>query len=491
MALLSPPLSPSLSPRRPLAALLLAALGFGAAPASAQPMEEVPLGARAVSVLLCDEPGGCPAARSAIAAASAEGGAPLLDFDTVAAAGPAGAAASARYAAALEGLEGLDRAPAIGALFEAREALRALPFTTDDEEPARILLLLADRRRAAGDLVGADADLRAAAASTGGRATDLPPLSPATLSRYLELAAEGGTPAVVELGADVEDARLFVDGHRVEAGPIELRPGWHRLSAERPGRRTAWTAELQAPAGARLSVTAELHGDDGAAALEAAVLGALRGQEPPAAVAETLADWGAANGLRWVRFVHLRPLPSAAEATPGERLEAPDGSAWALSPLWLDVERRRFVHPGPGVAILSEAPGPQRFRLGAGLGYLYLEPRHHVVFEVQALYRLRPPLSVELRLGAMRTGQPYYLYPGWVDTHVYPASLGLRAGSAEGGPWAGLALLAVVPYATGGLGRAGWDFAPTPWWRIGLEAQGGWSDHGPLLGGSLHLARRS
>jgi hypothetical protein len=106
------------------------------------------------------------------------------------------------------------------------------------------------------------------------------------------------------------------------------------------------------------------------------------------------------------------------------------------------------------------------------------------------MLRVRRLLAFELRVGLLRSPEPIYLYPGWSEHHLLPVSLGLRLGPDSAGPYASLQGFAAAPYALGGLARAGWELAPTTYWRVGIEAGGGLTDQGWLALGGLRLARR-
>ena len=286
---------------------------------------------------------------------------------------------------------------------------------------------------------------------------------------------------------------VFADGVRLGETPLEahLAPGWHRVTVETRGWRTAWVGELRLLPDVPTTLTTDAQEVEGTGALEATVIAATRGLPPDAATTDLLARWAEGHDLRWIRFAQLH-LASATPGVPEETLPDPDPGAegWAVMAAWPDVRASRFVSPGPGLEVLVEQPSQHRFRVGAGLGYLYLAPRHHASLEIEALIRLQGPWSLDARVGVLRTGQEYYLYSGWVDPHLFPVSLGVRWGEAHGGPQMGLAATAVVPYALGAVARAGWELAPTTYWRVGLEAAGGMSGKGWMAGGSLRLARR-
>lgn len=460
-----------------LAALLFIAL------ASAQALRAVPLGATAITVMLCEAPDGCAPAFQAMADHCAGLGLPLLDFDDLAQAGPGGGDARARLDAALERLES---DPA-----EAREALRATPLTLPTELPWRIWLLLGQAQHRAGQ-AEASRSLRAAASAGGGRAHDLPPLDEEVLDLYLDLASQDPGRGRLRVEADVPIAQVFVDGRYQGEAPLELEllAGWHRVSVERPGRRTAWTGEIELPADRALGLRAELALDDGPAALEAALIAATRGQPVPPETARALAAHARALGLRTVRFVELRP-PQASGRVPEERVHGRAG-LYDVHAAWLDVATERIQGQGPGLARLRAAADPQRFRLGLGLGYVHLrarlpegpDPHDHLGVEAQALLRLRPALHLDARLGLWRAAQPWYLYDTWLSKDLVPLALGLRA-SHDSGLYVGAQGLAIIPLALGGQGLLGWEWAPSNRWRLGVEARGGLSDDGPLWGGGL------
>jgi len=469
---------------------LLTAIGSLAA----QPVLDVPPGAAAITVQVCEQADGCPAESRALGAHLAALGLPLLDFDAVALAGPGGQAARARW---LDAMDALHRAPDLARARAAREALLALPFTVPMDELFALLAELGQQELRAGHDAAADQAFADAAACSQGRIYDLPPLDAASLPRYLDAADRAAratlapVPVVVETGG--VHGTLFVDGLRIGEVPgrYALAPGWHRLSIETTGRRTAWVGELRVDDRHWPFVRADLGRAVGEGALEAAVLGAIHGQAPDGATAESLTAWAASRDLAWVRFVAVEPSRSTADP-PAEVFPDLDPGAprWALRAAWLDVRAGRFAVDPPPVAVLLAEPRPARFRVGGTLGYLHLAPRHHVDLEVQALVGMAPSWSLDLRLGLLRTGQAYFLYPGWTDRQLYPLAVGVRWGRTTGGPFLAAQALAVVPYALGGVGRIGWELAPTTWWRLGLEVSGGATDKGWVAGAGLGLARR-
>ena len=231
-----------------------------------------------------------------------------------------------------------------------------------------------------------------------------------------------------------------------------------------------------------------------------AVVAARRGNTAPDAVTDELADWGRANGLAWVRFVELRPAGAADATVPEERIPDIDASkpGWEVHTVYLDVARRRLVEHGPGPAAMVVAGDPDRFRLGVSLGYLRVQELHdtdsipahdHVTAEIAAQLRILPILAIDARLGLAHSAQPYYLDEDWLDTNVYPVSVGARIGRATGGPYAVVDALVVVPYALGGQVLAGWDLAPSTSWRLAPELRVGMTDKGWLAGGGLVVTR--
>ncbi len=456
----------------------------------------VPPDATAVTVLVCRADDGCPAQSRALAAHLAEVGAPLLDFDAVAAAGPGGQDARTAFTSAMARLERLSSSDAAA---DALEALRAAPLTVPVETLLDLHLRVGDGLLAAGDRAGAEKALAAAASASNGQVWNLPPIADATLSRYLDLATVALAPATLQVRSEDPEARVFVDGRPSGPAPAEVsvRPGWHRVTVERPGRYGAWVAEIAAPEGRTLTLTASVP-DNSGAALEAAVEGAIRGTPAPLTVSAPLADWGASQGLRWIRFVTLSRTRAAGDPVPEEVIPDVAGEGegtWNVAAVWLDVGLARFVGHGPGPASLREASGRGRFRFGVDVGYTRLQPlddrlnpHDHVGVELAALVRLNAWLAVDARLGLLRSAQLYYLREGVVEHDVYSVAGGVRFGAftgRSGGPYAGVAAIAVVPMALGGQVVAGWEIAPSSRWRLGLEAQGGLIDDGVLFGGRV------
>lgn len=464
--------------------------------AAAQPVTAPPAGARAVTVLLCPKSDGCAAEWRALSAHAGPLGLPIVDFDAVAAAGPGGRDKLLAFEARMvEVRAGRAIAPEVS---EALRQLDTLPFTVTGDDLFR--LWLAEGANRAPSVEGSRA-LAAAASVSAGRVTDLGPLPEAVLRDYLDAAGRAKNAATLAITAD-GPGRVFVDGRAVGEAPVSLDvpAGWHRVSVERAGRRTAWVGAVEVPAGERLDVRAEIAADDGPAALEAAVVAARRGTTAPEAVTDELSAWARDNGLAWVRFVELRPAGTADLAVPEERFPDPDPgkSAWEAHAVYLDVATRRLVQHGPGPAAMVVAGDPDRFRLGVSLGYLRLQelndtdsiPAHdHVTAEIAAQLRIIPILAIDARLGVAHSAQPYYLDEDWLDTNVYPVSLGARVGPARGGPYATAGALVVVPYALGGQVLLGWDLAPSTSWRLAPELRAGFVDKGWLLGGSLVVTR--
>jgi hypothetical protein len=449
-----------------------------ALPAAAQSLDAVPAGARAVTVLVCDAD--CERPWRAAAAHAAALGYPLLDFDRV--------AASLRddRLSAFEALMSPVRTGRRETVAAAAAALEDLPYTVTDED----LFVLALAAGATGGvrrgILQSEGDwLDAAVSISRGRAYNLPTLPAEALSRYLDVAARARPTARLRVDADAPAAVAWVDGRRVGPTPVEVEvpAGWHRVTVERPGRRTAAVATLTLEGDTAVSLS--VAGDDGGSALERVVSAAMDGAEPPAREVAMLAAWARDEGLEWVRFVRLGSRGR------DERIADPDPARqpWFVSDVYLRVAQGRLTADGPGPNAMIAAADPERFRLGAALGYLHLAPRDHVTVELAADYRVAPRWALDARLGLAHSAQPYYLYRDWVDTQVYPLSVAVRYGGSSG-PYAAFAGLAVVPFALGGELRAGWEWAPSYSWRVGVEARGGVTDGGWLAGGGVTVAKR-
>ena len=464
--------------------------------AHAAVLAAVPPDATAVTVLVCRADDGCPTQTRALAAHLAEVGAPLLDFDAVAAAGPGGQEARAAYTAAMGRLTRL-QSPAAAAA--ALDALRAAPLTVPAETLLELQLRVGDGLLGTGDRAGADRALGAAASASNGQVWNLPPIADATLSRYLDLATVALAPATLRVTAAEPDARVFVDGRPAGPAPadVAVRPGWHRVTVERPGRYGAWVAEVAAPEGRTLALEASVP-DNSGADLEAAVEGAIRGVPAPVSVSAGLADWGVSQGLHWVRFVLLTRTRGPGDPVPEEVVPDVTGEgegSWNVAAVWLDVGAARFVGHGPGPASLREASGRGRFRFGVDVGYTRLQPlddrlnpHDHVGVELAALVRLNGWLAVDARVGLLRSAQLYYLREDVIEHDVYSVAAGVRLGAftgRSGGPYAGIGALVVVPMAVGVQAVVGWELAPSSRWRLGLEGQGGVIDDGALFGGRV------
>lgn len=461
--------------------LLLALLSLAA---WAQAVRAVPPGARAITVMLCDQPDGCAGPYQALADHCAGLGVPLLDFDDLVQAGPGGGDARAELDRRLDTLAAEPLA--------AREAMRATPLTLPTEQPFLIWLALGRSQHAAGQLAEAEDALAAAASTSGGRVHDLPAMPMEALDLYLDLASRDRGQGRLRIEADSPAARVFVDGRLQGEAPVEveLAAGWHRVSVERSGRRTAWVGEVQLPAGRDLGLRAELADDDAPAALEAAVLGAIAGRQVPPDLSERLARQARDQGLERVRFVSLSE-PKASGRVPEERIEGSSG-LWDVHAAWLDTGSARFSTLGPGPSTLRAAADPERFTLGLSLGYTRLQaslpggpdPHDHIGVEATGLLALRPGIALDARVGLWRSAQPYYLYDTWLSRELIPVALGARW-SHRSGFHTGAHGLAVIPLAVGGQVFSGWTWRPSTRWRVGIEAKGGYTDQGAVFGGGL------
>ena len=482
------------------AVVFVASVGAFCTPARAGEVSAVPPGVSTVTVLVCERSEGCPAETRAMVSHLDSLGLPLLSFATVVDAGPAGGSARARYDAAVAAAE---KSPTLANLEAARAAMARVPLTLPEDSVFALWVRLGSARLASGDEAGADAAFEAASTTSNGRVINLPSVSDAALARYLYLAsAPTGARGRVEVAANAVGT-LYVDGERYGETPaaVELAPGWHRVTVERPGRRSAWVAEVQIGATATTSVRADIAGDDGQGFLGTAIEGAMRGVEPPSDAAAALAAWARSQGLKWVRFVTLLPPDQTdAPGVPEEQVEDAEHVPWAVYGTWLDVGRERFVRGGPGPASLRIGGSADRLRLGAGVGYLRLEPwalgggaHDHVTVELNVRWRITGPWSVDGRAGLMRSAQLYYLREGVFEHDVYPVSVGVRLGDAGGsgraaGPYVGVHALVVVPLTEGGEVFAGWEFAPTWRWRVGVEARAGGTAGGLTAGAGVTFA---
>lgn len=450
---------------------------FTVALAFSQTVSGVPAGARAVTVYACTQD--CDEGWRALTAWANVLRLPTLDFDQV--------AVSARD----DRLDAFDLAMVplrrgeyrAEHVVEAQSRLAECPYTIPTE--TLFLLALASAATAA-DPEGAARALTEAANVGERRAYNLPALPEDTIRAYLTLV--GGAPELlaVSITADSSASTVYVNGRSMGVAPLTLSlpRGPHRITVERPGRQTAFVAQLYLETEG--TVHAELAANDSNAALERLVLAAMDGLPASETQAEPLTRWARDEGLEWVRFVTLDGRGDA-EVIPSPE---PGKPGWRVRDVYLDVARGRLVPNGPGTNAMIAAADVERFRVGAAGGYLFLAPRDHVSLDFTALYRFDSLFSADLRLGVAHSAQPYYLYDDWIDAQVYPVSAGLRVGRPEGGPYAGAAALAVIPYALGGELRAGWDFAPSFGWRVALEARGGLTDKGWLTGVGIGIASR-
>ena len=447
-----------------------------AALALAQTLADVPAGARAVTVYACAKD--CEPGWRALGAWSNTLRLPTMDFEQV--------AVSARddrlttFENAMAKVRG--KSPTPEQVSVAVSALRACPYTIANED----LFLLAMAQASTG-IYAVDREALVRAANTSERRTyNLPPLPENLLAAYLDIAAAPIERIPVTITADATPAAIFIDGRPAGVAPetIGLPPGPHRITIERPGRKTAWVAEIDLRQ--EVTVAAQIAGDDSNAALERTVLAAIENVQAPAADVAPLATWARDEGLEWVRFVSLgsqgsdEVIPDPDPAKPG----------WRVRDAYLDVARGRLVPEGPGTNAMIAAADVERFRVGAMAGYLHLAPRDHITLDLATSYRFSRFLSADLRLGVAHSAQPYYLYEDWIDAQVYPLSLGIRVGEPRGGPYAGIAAVAAIPFALGGEARAGWEFAPSFGWRVSVEARGGATDKGFIAGVAVGVASR-
>lgn len=471
--------------------------------ASAEVISAVPPGVSIITVLVCERPQGCPAEERAMAAHLDSLGLPLLQFGTVANAGPGGGLARVRFDKAMALAA---RSPTLTNLEAARSALDDLPVTLPTDIVFGLLLQLGAAQLYAGDATSADRTFEAAVSSSDGRVVNLPALPPAVsdagVARYLYLASEGRQDrplAVISDGSAPGD--VYVDGRRVGSTPFRgtVRTGWHRLSVERAGRSTAWVANVEGmQGGPGAPLQARLAGDDGEGFLSTAVEGALRGVTPPPEAGDQLASWARSQGLRWVRFVALvEPGATDMAGVPEEHVEDAEHHGWNVHGVWLDVGTERFG-AGPGPASLRVGGSPDRLRVGVGVGYARLQPldedygpHDHVGVDLGVRWRLKGDWSVDVRVGFLRSAQLYYLREGVFEHDVYPVAVGVRFGDRRktaAGPYIGAQALVIVPLAEGAQVFLGYELAPTWRWRVGFEARAGMTTDGFIGGAGVTFA---
>jgi hypothetical protein len=450
------------------------------AAALAQAVGDVPMGARAITVFVCVTD--CEVPFRALSTWAAATRLPVVDFDSLAL--HLRDDRLLRWDVAINGVRG--REPSAGEVEAAWRALQELPYTVSNDDLFLLTLLLGAVTAQSEHPAYADHDwLAVAAGLSGHRSYNLPTMPEPVLRHYLDAAAAPVTPALLRVVADDAAATWYVDGrfHGALPGVAQVEEGLHRVTVERPGRRTAWAGWVEVLGETHIS--ASVAGDDGNAALERVLLAAIDGVPAPAEELAELTRWARDESLEWVRFV------SVGHEGSDELLRVdPAAPAWRTRDVYLDVARGRLAAEGPGPNAMLAAADPERFRLGAAVGFLHLDPRDHVTVDLVAGYRFGPQVALEARLGLAHSAQPYYLYDDWIDPQVYPLSLGLRLGRSVGGPYAGVDALAVIPYALGGQARAGWEFAPSLNWRIGVEARLGATDKGWLAGGGVTVASR-
>lgn len=471
-------------------------------PAHAAVVNAVPPGVSSVTVMACEQPQGCVPELRAMAAHLDSLGLPLLDFGAVVDAGPGGGLARRRYDKAMSAAA---RSPTLANLQAARDAMRELPVTLPADDVFTLLLQLGAAELYSGDSTAADSAFEAAVSSSDGRVVNLPAMTDAALSRYLYLASAPARVRDMTLSSDVA-GQVYVDGKRMGDTPgggvpttLSVRAGWHRVSVERPGRRSAWVVEVDDAAGAvGVPLRAEIAGDDGAGFLGTAIEGALRGVAPPADAGEQLATWARSQGLRWVRFVTLAaPGEGDGRGLPEESFEDAEHNTWYVYATWLDVGTGRFGK-GPGPASLRIGGSPDRLRLGVGVGYTRMQPvtpeygaHDHVDVDLTVRWRLVGAWSIDGRVGLMRSAQLYYLREGVFEHDVYPVAVGMRYGDrghGASGPYIGAHALVIVPLTEGGELFFGYEVAPTWRWRVGIEVRAGMTVDGVVGGAGLTFA---
>lgn len=459
--------------------------------AFAQAVSAVPVGARAVTVMVCERVDGCARAFLAMADHCSAQGIPLLDFDHVASAGPGGGNARIELD---EALAAAQTRPDRTRLETVRRAMAKTPLALPPDEPFFTWLRLADARLGAGDLASAGEAFAAADSTSSHRVYDLPTLSPAALEMYVALAGKRAADGTLAVHPNRDGARITIDGKPATADGNSVAAGWHRIAVERAGRRTAWVGEVVVPAGTLLVVDADISADDAPAALEAAVVGAIRGEVPPIDVSDRLSAWGRSEGLTQIRFVSV--VASAGDqSVPEEHISGKDAE-YNIHATWLDVRRGRFDARGLGPNSLRAAAAADRFSLGLTVGYSRLQqtaatgpdPHDHIDAELVGILKVFPTISVDARLGLWHSAQPYYLYTEWADRNVIPVAGGARWTPTGGhGAFVGAHALAVIPFALGAELFGGWEWQPSPRWRLGVEGKAGITDKGPLFGAGVTM----
>jgi hypothetical protein len=436
-------------------------------PAAALLAAAAPAGARAAdqrAALLCTRAGGCPGEALALAEWADQRGLGLTSLEAVASAALAGgdAAAALRNARDPE---------------EAARALTAVPLTLSRETLLALTLGLAEARLA-GDPEGAEAALERAASCGGGQVHALPPVSEAVLARYLDRSTQPRPAAPLTIRAEPAGATIFVDGQPLGEAPLEvsLPAGWHRVSAEWPDRRAAAVAEVTLAPGGPAELSLRRPPVDHPAALAVELSGALRGQGLPSDTAAALSAWAGGAGPEQLLVVELRPAEDADRAEVA--FVDSGGAPWAMAALEIDAAgwrpwsaRRRAGlgwEIGAGQALLGDQQN-----LSAS-GGIWLE---------------REGPDLELRLGVLRGGEGYYLYPDRVPTLLPTLAAGVATDRGRRA-YAGLYALAAVPYALGGQLVGGLALSPAPGRRLALELQGGWTDQGPVAGAQLRAGLR-
>jgi hypothetical protein len=462
------------------------------AAALAQPVTAVPPGVSAVTVFVCPPPDGCVAERRAMAAHTRRVGMPMLDLAVVTGGRSGEREALRDFEHAMAPVRRGEADPA--AIAGLLASLDQRPFAIGADDLFRLWIAEGANRFPS---VEADHALAAAASVSGGRVADLGSLAPDVRARYLALVEAGvGARGGLRIVAD-GPGRVSVDGGAVGDTPlaIAVSAGWHRVSVERDGR-AAWVASVEVPTGQILDVGARFGRDDDTAALVDALVAARRGASSAPAVVDPLRAWARANGLAWVRFVELRPTDEG--RVPEECVPDPDPAApgWDVLAVYLDVETGRLGPHGPGPAAMRTAADPDRFRLGAALGYLRVvdfvpdidtdgAATDAVSIELVGTWRFRPALAVDARAGFAHD----VVGSDRARGDRYPVSVGVRLGRAAGGPYAVAGAIGLLPSGLGGQGRVGWDLAPSLGWRIAPEITAGVVDTGWFVGGTVDVLR--
>lgn len=507
-----------------LALLLL----FGAS-ARAEVVERPPLGARRVSLLLCDDPASCEEDAEWLARAGVVGDEPLVLVDLLLELDAGGWVHGVDQRTSFE--QSLERAQLSAergrwsaveaATDQALAALSVWPSTVQTQQLFDLYFLQGAARLHRGEDRGHEFSLRQAAALVDGRPDRFPTVSELARRAYVDelrkLRVAG--PGMLQLVVADPSSAVSVDGRPFEPGvdAVVLLPGAHRVTAITPGCRTTWSASVPVLAERTSRLVVEPPQSCSTAWITGELQEVFTTLQAPVELLDILGGFCQRFDMEQLRLLHVqRPAgsntaseaeigparsdrPAAAE---GEEVDHGDGVPSTYEgQLVEDRSALEDAHPADGEHRLQvvffdpvtshlHADGAtatdlsltteQRLRLGVRAGYASLLDHHHAALDLSAAVRLGP-VWAEGQLGVVRADGLYNLYPDWTDRHLYHVLAGVRWAPREGWltPVAGGALELYVPAAWGGRVLAGAEVTLGGVWVLAGEG------HVGIVGGGL------